>query len=387
LSKPLDGRDPRLDFFRGLALLIIFVAHVPGNPLTAYIPAKFGWSDAADMFVFMSGCAAAIAFGGTFLRAGWWIGTARIAFRCWQLYFSHCTLFFVVLAVTVASNRWMGTGIDYLDELNLDQFLRHPADGSLRLFLLTYVPNYFDILPVYLVVLAMVPAAMLLAQVRPWLPMAASVTLWAWNLVFPIFLPADLELPDRPWFLNPFGWQLVFFTGFSLARGWIEPPPPRRWLLWLCALFLVISALGAHPMFYLRDETVRAIGLALVKLSFKTDYGPVRYLHFLAGAYVVVCLLRGREEWLPRLFAPVMKVGQQGLATFLFGMVLARLAGLVLDITGRGAPAVVAVNAAGVGLHFACAYTVAWFKATPWKMPDRRSTALSRGTAPSPARG
>jgi hypothetical protein len=71
-------RDPRLDFFRGLAMLIIFVAHVPGNSWTDFIPARFGFSSAAEMFVFCSGCASALAFGSVYVRRGWRIGTVCI---------------------------------------------------------------------------------------------------------------------------------------------------------------------------------------------------------------------------------------------------------------------------------------------------------------------
>ncbi len=45
-------RDPRLDFFRGLGMFIILIAHIPGNTWLNWIPARFGFSDAADMFVF-----------------------------------------------------------------------------------------------------------------------------------------------------------------------------------------------------------------------------------------------------------------------------------------------------------------------------------------------
>ena len=72
-----SARDPRVDFFRGLAFLIIFIAHVPANWLTKWIPARFGFSDATEMFVFMSGYAAGIAFGGVFLRAGWLMERCR----------------------------------------------------------------------------------------------------------------------------------------------------------------------------------------------------------------------------------------------------------------------------------------------------------------------
>ena len=60
-------------------MAIILVAHVPGNPVTEFIPARFGPSDAAEMFVFCSGFASAIAFGGTFRRAGFALGTPLLA--------------------------------------------------------------------------------------------------------------------------------------------------------------------------------------------------------------------------------------------------------------------------------------------------------------------
>ncbi|MEM9096562.1 MAG: OpgC domain-containing protein, partial [Pseudomonadota bacterium] len=50
-------RDLRLDFFRGLAMFIILLAHTPGNTWTLWIPARFGFSDATEIFVFCSGMA------------------------------------------------------------------------------------------------------------------------------------------------------------------------------------------------------------------------------------------------------------------------------------------------------------------------------------------
>ena len=87
-------RDLRLDFFRGLAMFIILVAHIPFNAWGDWIPARFGFSDATEIFVFCSGMASAIAFGGAFLRRGWLMGTARVLFRCWQVYWAHICLFF-----------------------------------------------------------------------------------------------------------------------------------------------------------------------------------------------------------------------------------------------------------------------------------------------------
>jgi hypothetical protein len=112
-------RDTRLDFFRGLAMFIIFIAHLPLNPWNNSIPARFGPSDATEMFVFCSGFASAIAFGGTFLRHGFAIGTLRILQRCWQVYWSHVGLFLTVAAVSVLGTWWLASGTDYVEVMYL----------------------------------------------------------------------------------------------------------------------------------------------------------------------------------------------------------------------------------------------------------------------------
>ncbi|MCI5084765.1 MAG: OpgC domain-containing protein, partial [Rhodovulum sp.] len=171
-------RDPRLDFFRGIAMYIILIAHIPGNKWTLWIPARFGFSDATEIFVFCSGMASAIAFGGVFARAGWAMGALRILHRMWQVYWAHIGVFFTILLSMVLLNA---TGLfekDYIGSLNLYPFVNQTAENLLGLMTLTYVPNYFDILPMYLVILGMIPFAMALARIHPALVIASSITLW-----------------------------------------------------------------------------------------------------------------------------------------------------------------------------------------------------------------
>ena len=82
-------RDLRLDFFRGIAMFIILVAHIQSDWLALWIPARFGFSDATEMFVFCSGMASAIAFGRVFREQGLLIGTSRVLYRMWQVYWAH----------------------------------------------------------------------------------------------------------------------------------------------------------------------------------------------------------------------------------------------------------------------------------------------------------
>ena len=166
-------RDLRLDFFRGIAMFIILIAHTPGNLLTLWIPARWGFSDATEIFVFCSGMASAIAFGGAFVRMGWMLGTARVLFRVWQVYWAHVGLFFATLAMTVYLTELDITGRNYWGQLNLwMMFVESDKwDNSnilLSFMTLRYVPNYFDILPMYMVVLIMMPLVMALARINLW---------------------------------------------------------------------------------------------------------------------------------------------------------------------------------------------------------------------------
>jgi len=397
------GRDLRLDLFRGCAMIIILVAHIPFNKLAGYIPARYGWSDAADIFVFCSGMASAMAFGGVFARRGWVMGLARVAYRVWQVYWAHVALF-VAIAATMAAldlsgifDRYGSFEKSYVTALNLGRFFDMPMQGLVGLLTLTYVPNYFDILPMYLVILAMIPAMMALAQTDPRLAMGASVLLWSAAQTGALALPAE-PWSDRPWFFNPFGWQLVFFTGFAFGRGWLPAPPVSRALVALAILFLVVSIPFGRWQIWTEVAWIREWRDANGVLFNKTNAGILRYVHFLAMAYLAVVLAgpggvrlrpcgEGRLAGIARgIVAQVVKIGQQSLAVFVFSMWLALMLGFVLDFTAqRGWWPTLGVNALGVALILAVAHLAAWIKSAPWKAPapDRAPAAAP---TPRPAR-
>jgi hypothetical protein len=363
---PSQGRDPRLDFFRGSAMFIIYIAHCRGNVLWHYIPARFGLSDAADMFVFLSGMAASIAFGGTFLRQGMLIGTARIVHRCWQLMIAHLGLFFTVAMVVIAGTGWYGD-TDYVEVLSLQRFFTDMPNSLLGLFTLTYVPHYFDILPLYIVVLAMVPVAMLLARIHPLLVPAVSVVLYIAAVRLGLNFPANAD-EQREWYFNPFAWQLIFFTGFSLGRGWITVPLHSRPLLWGSILVIVAGLAISLPVVFTHVMWIDTLRIWIMEHSDKTNLDLLQYVHFLASAYVAVVILKGRETiLLTPVLRPFVKCGQQALAVFLSGMVLSHIGGMVFDHAGTGAEMQLLVNGVSFAALLAIAYTVGWFKATPWK--------------------
>ena len=380
------ARDPRLDFYRGIAMFIILVAHIPNNRWANWIPARFGYSDAAEIFVFCSGMASAIAFGGAFASRGWLMGTARVLFRVWQVYWAHICLFFFVAMSLAALDLHGGHDGSYIESLNLQHFFDDPAPQIVGLFTLSYVPNYFDILPMYLVVLAMMPLVMALARVSLWAVAAFCLATWGAANLGLLALPAE-PWSDRPWFFNPFGWQLLFFTGFAFMRGWLPQPPVSATLVWLCAAFLVLSAPFASWKVFLWVEAANGTLADLIRSAWpptepwrdKTPFGLLRFVHFLALAYLawVAAGPGGRRLAAPgegpgaRLWHAVLsivtKVGQQSLAVFVVSMALAQLLGAVLDRIGRDFSTFALVNLTGLALITAVAYIAAWFKSQPWR--------------------
>lgn len=386
-------RDPRLDFYRGIAMFIILVAHIPGNRWTGWIPARFGFSDATEIFVFCSGMASAIAFGGSFARQGWLLGTARVLFRCWQVFWAHIGLFFFVAMTMAALDTYGAFEKTYINTLNLQHFFNNPAPQLVGLFTLTYVPNYFDILPMYLVVLALMPLMMGLERIGLWSVALASGLIWLAANPYVIGLgPEGASLPAEPWsarewFFNPFGWQLLFFTGFAFMKGWLPKPPVSIALAILAVGFLVLSAPFGSWKVYLwvkaaspdLAESIRPVWKLTDEWREKTDFGLLRYAHFLALAYLGWLIAGeggkrliatghslGARIW-AHLLTIITKVGQQSLAVFVFSMALARLIGFALDQTERGILITALANLVGFGLIILCAYAAGWFKSQPWR--------------------
>ena len=388
-------RDPRVDFFRGLAFIIILIAHIPGNWVAQWIPARFGFSDATEMFVFMSGFAAGIAFGSSYIKAGYWLGTARIGLRAWQVYVAHLLLFFFILMLMIVSTNVFDTR-DYVQQLNLTYFLQDTGPAMVGLFTMTYVPNFFDILPMYIVVLMMIPVFMALARVQPLLAVAACVLLYLVNYVIEIQLPAEVS-PDRDfraWFFNPFAWQILFFAGFAMSLGYLKLPPFRWWLVALCLAMVILGVVYSRPEIYTASDWLRDLRVDLRELRCqnwrgdaeafchfwpKSNLGIFRLLHFLALAYLVVWALKGSEHVLTWRWAePISQCGRQSLPVFLFSMVLSRVYNVVLDQTDRTVWQEIAFNILAVGNLILIAYLLGWLKSEPWRKKRPAAPAQDR---------
>jgi hypothetical protein len=228
----------------------------------------------------------------------------------------------------------------------------------------------------YMVALLLIPVMVGLYRLHPYLGLAAPLVLWAANRAIGFDLPAEWW-SDREWFFNPFAWQLIFFTGFAIARGWITLPPPSRLWTWIAAIYLIVMVPICYGPIFERVPVIDAIGLAILPTFDKTDFGIARYLHFLAIAYVLRAALYGREDLLyARWIAPIRKVGQQALAVFITSIVLSRVGAMAFDVWERDALTALVVNGLGFAVLIGVAYGVGWIKSEPW----RRQPQAAAGT-------
>ena len=167
IALPVAGeRELRLDLFRGMALWLIFVDHLPTNILTWFTIRNYGFSDATEIFIFISGYTAAFVYGRAMLQAGFVVATARIMRRVWQIYVAHVFLFTIFLAeISYVATRFENPL--YSEEMGIMDFLKQPDVTIVQALLLRFRPVNMDVLPLYIVLMLFLPIILWLMKWRP----------------------------------------------------------------------------------------------------------------------------------------------------------------------------------------------------------------------------
>lgn len=365
-----SSRNLRLDFFRGVALMIIFINHMPQNPLFHYTPSRFGLSDAAETFVFLSGFAAALAYGRGFERAGLGLGMVRIVLRCGRIYAAHLGLFLALAALCAIGNQW--GEVDYIGRLNFNYFFDSTQEALAGLVTLRYVPMYLDILPMYLVVMLWIPLVWMLSRWHVALALGCPLALYLAAGFYGWDLPADPQT-DRVWFFNPFAWQFMFFAGFAFGAGWLRPPRPNRITIALALLILAAAFPLGHEPTLRRFDALLEWRLAHDYLMDKTHLGLLRWLHFLALAFLMSHLFQRNGHWLRLALSRwIATLGRQSLPMFLLGNLLSFSGGMLLDWMGRDWTATACANLGGLAVMLLAARCLEWLDTQPWKAPPAR---------------
>lgn len=360
---PAKGRDLRLDLFRGLANWGIFLDHIPNNALMWLTTRNYGFSDSAELFVFIAGYAAAIVYAKSMMTLGFAAGATRLVERAWQLYVAHIVLFVINLAVI----NWAAVAYKQphlLDEFNVAWIIHDPVATLTQGLLLKYKPFNFDVLPLYVVLMAACPPALWLMLRRPDVTIAGSLALYFVAREFEWNLPS---FPSGVWYFNPFTWQFLFLLGAWCALGgasrtWTVVRSPA--ILFAGTAFLIFALLMTIAGHF---ETLGSALPEWLVNSFcpndKTNLAPYRIVHFMVIVVLVVRFLRidwpGLNSWLLR---PAILCGQRSLEVFCVGLLLSFVGHFLLDVISNSLLAQAIVSVSGIVLMTAVAYYRSWSK-------------------------
>jgi hypothetical protein len=347
-TKRIDG----IDFWRGFALLTIFIDHVPENIFQHVTQQNFGFSDAAELFVFLSGVSVALAYGTRFFDGETVVAVRAVLRRAFTLYWVQILISLVIIAIFVgAAALWDDD--DLLEDA--DVVVSHPLQTTAAILALLHQLENANILPLYIALLLMTPLLLLLARRDDRLMLAASAGIYLAARAF------SLNFPTWPvegtWWFNPIAWQLIFaigiFTGRRLKRGGIA---------YDARLFAACLAVVAIAAVVRTDALGYASGLwqhvhDMLDCG-KTNLGFARLVHFLALAYIVyhsglTGLVRRTQA-----FLPLCLMGRHGLPVFATGIVLSAM-GEVVETRAEAFSHEVAFGAAIVGGGILMHYLVA----------------------------
>ena len=372
----LNGRDPRIDFFRGLALIFIFWDHVPHNPLGQITLRNIGFSDAAEVFVFLAGYASILAYGKILQREGYWLASLKILRRAWVLYVVHIFLLAMLMGIVFFANSHVETR-DLVQEMGLTHFITNPQQALTDELLLRFKPNLMDPLPLYIVLLLGLPLVLPWLLRQPLAVVAVSLTVYllaphmGWNL---------RAIADGVWYFNPVTWQLLFILGGAAAVQAGRPRMPhsrtlsRQPVFLAAAVYVLVTGVITLSWRWpeLHDGLMPATLSNLLYPISKTDLSPVRLLHFLALAYVTAKLLPGHgwtRNWLAQ---QTCRMGRYSLEVFCLGVLLAPLADMVNAMAGDAFAIQVFTALAGAGVM---AMLGAWLEFTK-KLEQPRQMAV-----------
>ncbi|MBI1206100.1 MAG: OpgC domain-containing protein [Azospirillum sp.] len=377
-------RDLRLDFFRGLALIFIFLDHVPSNFVSWVTIRNFGFSDATEIFIFISGYTAALAYGSALREHGFPYAAARIMHRVWQLYVAHIFLF-VLFTAQIAYVAQTFDNPMYTEEMKVVDFLSQPHASLVQALLLKFRPRNMDILPLYMVLLIGFPGILWLLHRRPWMVLVGSAALYAAARIFDWNLPT---YPSGTWFFNPLCWQFLFVIGAFFGRRHGAPTPlaPNHPALTVAAALYLAFAFLVVLTWHFAELSVYLpnwLGRLLYPID-KTNLDLLRLVHFLAVGYLVVRMVGPQAGFLSwRVAAPLRACGKQSLQVFCVGTVLAFAGHFVLVEIDESLAAQLAVSIAGAASMIGVAYVLAWYQAMEKAPPRVRSVKQPLGDVAS----
>jgi hypothetical protein len=362
LAKP--ARDFRLDFFRGCALVFIFMDHIPDNVMSYLTLRSFAFADAAEVFIFISGYTAALVYGRALAREGSVLVTARILRRVWQLYLAHLFLFMMFNAEVNYTMLHFNNPL-FADELRVGEYLNRPDEAFLGVVLLQFQPSLLNILPLYIALLLVFPLFLLAMSVHPLLALVPSFLLYCAVQIWGLNLPGYPE--GTGWFFDPLAWQFLFVIAATLGfanAGDRSALPHGKWIL-PAAILIATAGIVIQGSEMLNEVFGwRHLLNIPVWVEDKTTLSPLRLASVMALAVLVARLvprnaafLTSRAGWL------LVLCGKNSLEIFCLSILLSMLCNIVMTLAGRALIVQLAVNICGLAIMLVFGLIMAWYEA------------------------
>jgi hypothetical protein len=268
----------------------------------------------------------------------------RLFGRALELYAAQVLITMLAIAILALSAMELANPL-LLQWHNAAAVFNDPVPTHIGLAILSHQLGYFDILPLYVVLMLMAPVFAVIDRTAPhWLLPASFV-------FYLIVLTFRLTLPTWPvsgtWFFNPLAWQAVFVLGFVLAKDEGVGAAARRHIGVLRVLAVPIVVLGVLvARFGWWPDPTKVPDPKLFFIADKTYVTPIRLIQFLALVAVGSLLFpyfRRLADW-PLLRAPVTGIiallamlGRNSLYVFCIGSLLSLLA-QIARYYSRGTP-------------------------------------------------
>ncbi|MBO0733535.1 MAG: OpgC domain-containing protein [Methylocapsa sp.] len=303
-----------IDFWRGFALVTIFINHIPGIYYERFTFRNVSLSDSAELFVFLAGWAVRKLTDGKAgaLPAKWLV--LRLESRAFQVYIAQLAVTEFAVALLAAASLYLDAPF-LLDWHNASAIFNDPVEAQLGLVLLTHQLGYFNILPLYVVLIFLSPVVVLLHRASKLLLLLVSLAVYMAALLWGVNLPTWPV--EGSWFFNPLSWQLIYVLGFLFAGEtgpgkymWGHRRALRFLALPLVLLGAAIGLTGFSP------DSVLGPDPKLVLSFSKTFLAPARLIHFLslamffAGAFPLIA------RWLPGIPGYLCLLGRNSLIVF-----------------------------------------------------------------------
>jgi hypothetical protein len=356
-------RDLRLDLFRGIALWLIFLDHIPSNVVSWITIRNYGFSDATEIFVFISGYTAAFVYGRAMTASGFIVAAARVLKRAWQIYVAHVFLFAIYLAEIAYVAHSFENPL-YSEEMGVVHFLNSPDVTIIQALLLKFKPVNMDVLPLYIVLLLWLAPILWLLLRSPSLGLVVSAAIYSLSWLLGWNIPA---WPKGVWVFNPFAWQLLFVLGAWCALGgaqrlsrWVSSPVT----VGLACVYLLFAFSIAMSWYFpaLAVYVPKFVGEAIYPID-KINLDVLRILHFFSLAVVTVWFVpRDWPALKSPLFKPAILCGQHSLGIFCLGVFLSFAGHFVFTEVSNRVFMHVIVSASGIAIMIAAAALISWYR-------------------------